>query len=374
MNYNQITNQLIGIAGRLESGEFDPTQEEQQQKVRWALLVGLPLFVAAAWGAYALWGTGGDTPQGTGTAYTCPTDLFPSNYNILVLPFKPIGIKKTVTETHQRIKERMEEISSQNSISVSCGTIQETEFVNDEKYPNTPEEAEVIGGNCGSDLIIWGTTEEVEDQVTVRRKFKFLNLTDGFAIAKIREVEGDTVEVIKTFTSIATGEALTGEIEKVLLGIVAYNTGNTKKAIALLSEAETEDHDAVLLKETILADAYIKEGKTEKAIESYNHLLEVEPNNNLALNNRGMLNYQSGNYIEAVEDLTQHLEISPSDTSAWVARGVAYYKSNMLDKAEADLKKAVQLDQRNPKAAEKYNEVKTIIEMTKKGKKRMLKK
>ncbi len=365
LSYNQITSQLIGIAGRLESGEFNPGQEEKQQKVRWALLVGLPLIVAAAWGAFALLGPGEPT-EPVGSGFTCPS-FIPADYRILVLPFQPIGIKKTVTETHQRIKDRIEEISAKNRINTSCGTIKETDFAFDnERYPNTPNDAQVIGGECNSDLIIWGTTEEIEDQITVRRKFKFLNLEEGFALTKIKQVEGDTVEVLNTFTSIATGEALTGEIEEILLGIVAFNTGQTDKAIALLSDAKAEEPSAILWKETFLANAYIKDGKTAKAIESYNHLLEVEPKNDLALNNRAMLNYQSGNYIEAVEDFSQHLDLKPNVSNALVARGVAYYKSNMLNKAEADLKKAVELDERNPKAVQKYNEVKNIIEKTKK--------
>ena len=245
LSYNQITNQLLGIASRLESGAFQDEVKEQRQRVRWGLLIGLPLFVALAWGAFIFL-----SPQKNPDGYTCPGFNPIADFKIFVLPFQPIGINKTVTETHRRIKDRLEELSSEEKLNTSCGTTQETDFaLNDEIYPDTPEEAETFGNKCNPDLIIWGTTENIDNQVTIRRKFKFLNVGERFTLGKIREAGGEIrLKWSKNLQPLPRVMALTGQIEEILLGIVAFNSGKTDKAIALLSTAETEDPGRYFIK------------------------------------------------------------------------------------------------------------------------------
>ncbi|KAF0552599.1 tetratricopeptide repeat protein [Gigaspora margarita] len=56
-------------------------------------------------------------------------------------------------------------------------------------------------------------------------------------------------------------------------------------------------------------------GEYNKALEDLARLLEIEPDNIIALKYRGEINYMMKRYNESIADLTKLLEIKPDD--AW---------------------------------------------------------
>jgi len=102
----------------------------------------------------------------------------------------------------------------------------------------------------------------------------------------------------------------------------------------------TKDTTAFLLNQMTLADSYLAIGDNQAAYDVYDNILKVLPNHNFARNNRGVLLYQKGRYVEAVEDMDVKLTESPNDADALIVRANANIKLDELYKAEEDLQRA----------------------------------
>ncbi len=376
--HNQITNQLLSIAAQLETGELEQEVKQKRQNRRLGLLIGLPAFVAVAWGLYLFSLQKGIIGV---DEYACPVYEDQDKFNILVLPFQPIGNQvKKVSNTHRSIINRLEVLSEQNSLPTEQLSLQRNTFALSEgRYPNTASEAAQIGKQCDSDLIIWGTTEEDPNggELTVRRQFKFLGQGEMFALDRIMQVDGDTVETVRRQTNIATGNQITGRVEELLLGIFAYYQGENRKAEELLTQVirDTVDLDAEAMDDTklltgvFLANAQVNAGHTEEALETYDEVLKDHPEYNLGRNNRGMLNFLKGDYMTATQDFSVVLEMSENDTSALIKRAQAYQKQEMLKEAEADYRAAQKLDNKNPKVNQGLSEIKRDLQSAVKAEK-----
>lgn len=74
----------------------------------------------------------------------------------------------------------------------------------------------------------------------------------------------------------------------------------------------------------------------------YNHVVEVEPTNTLALFNRALLRMQVGEYNDAIEDFTQLLKVRPNDIFAIYNRAMLYDKLSMYRKAVKDYTRVIE--------------------------------
>ena len=358
LSYNRTTSQLLGIAAQLETGEMDKQVKRQRNTRRLGLLIGLPLFVAVAWGAWLY-----SLDQGLVGVdeYVCPDYNDLNKFNILVLPFRPIDSEQNFVRTHERILDRFAQLSESRELMTEQATLgRETFALSESQYPRTVSAATKIARACNSDLIIWGTTETLNDgKIATRRLFKFLNLDDNFALERITEVSGDKVETVMQQTSISTGNAITQEVEAILLGIMAFYDGDTETAEELLSissspEVEKPDSAAIeawgdteLLRRTFLANAQIKAGHLDEAEKTYDSLLIVHPEYKLGRNNRGMLKYRQGDYMQAIEDLSVILKQDEANANARVQRAQIYREADMLLPAKQDLEAARKMDEKN---------------------------
>jgi len=82
----------------------------------------------------------------------------------------------------------------------------------------------------------------------------------------------------------------------------------------------------------------------DEALEILSAALEIDPNYAVALNNRGLVHYGSGNYDQAVADYTAALENNPVDANIYLGnRGVAHLElANDYDAAIEDLTGALE--------------------------------
>ena len=365
LSYNQTTNQLLSIAAQLETGEMEREVKRKRNSRRLGLLIGLPIFVAIAWGAWLF-----SLERGLigVDQYVCPDFSDLDKFNILVLPFQPIDPEKKFVPTHERIIERFAQLSdAQELLTEQASLGRETFALSETRYPQTISAAAKIGRSCNSDLIIWGTTETLNDgSVATRRLFKFLNQDENFALERISQVEGDKVETVAQQTSISTGNAITQEVEAILLGVMAYYNGDTKAAEELLSisaplsEQEAGEQvwgETELLRRTFLGNAQIKEGHLEEAETNYDSLLVIHPEYKLGRNNRGMLKYRQGDYMQAIEDLSVIVDQDANNVQARVQRAMIYREADMLVPARKDLETVQKIDEQNSDAIKVLEEV-----------------
>lgn len=88
---------------------------------------------------------------------------------------------------------------------------------------------------------------------------------------------------------------------------------------------------------------FMKERNWERAITAFSSLIELEPNNALAYDRRGIAYGKAECYDEAIADFSQAIHMDDTLTSAYNNRGLSYYKQCWLDEAIADYNTAIQL-------------------------------
>jgi tetratricopeptide (TPR) repeat protein len=92
-------------------------------------------------------------------------------------------------------------------------------------------------------------------------------------------------------------------------------------------------------------------GETDRALSDYGDAIRVDPNNSLAYLGRGvLLATRKRAYNRAIEDFDKVLVLQPDNVDALIARGNAYSQIGDNGRALADLDRAIQLAPENPQA------------------------
>lgn len=95
--------------------------------------------------------------------------------------------------------------------------------------------------------------------------------------------------------------------------------------------------------------AFIKKDY-DRARKAYRRVLDLVPDNALALINLGLVEYAAGNNAEAEKLLKRAVQIKLDAPPAWLTLGMMYMDQNRLDEALAALTQAVLYDSRNARS------------------------
>jgi len=96
--------------------------------------------------------------------------------------------------------------------------------------------------------------------------------------------------------------------------------------------------------------AYKKKGDLVRAIQDYDHALQLFPKDAETFTNRGNVYDEKGNIDRAIQDYDEALRLNPSYAFAFNNRGFAYSRKGDLDRALQDFDQAIQLAPRDPDA------------------------
>ncbi|MBN4006512.1 tetratricopeptide repeat protein [Nostoc sp. LPT] len=88
-------------------------------------------------------------------------------------------------------------------------------------------------------------------------------------------------------------------------------------------------------------------GNYEGAVEDFNHIIELEPQNALAYNRRGDAYYRLGDYEQAQADSSQAILLNPQDANAYFDRGFAFSELGKYKDAIADYTQAIKLNSKD---------------------------
>lgn len=340
LNYNTVNDMILRLLDDLEQGNLNPAryEVERDKTPGWQLIVSLlTLVVLAAGVGYWIF-------SASGRPAICPDFARTSLFNVLLTPFDDLAgsdLKPHVEIQRELIKRinRNQQLTGKSDVKVTYRKVSETNIL-------TPPEAESLGLECLAQLVMWGTAENTAKGKIIEAEFKLVN-QDQLKLTKLDILNGTTlIDTVETITSISGNGILVNNINMIIeafFGLINHELGNHEAAIASLEPVTTSfemgeqrDSSAFLAWNTVLADSYIATDNSEKAIETYDKVLEVHPNYTLALANRGLLQFKMQNYAASINDLTDYLAMKPTDVNVRTARAEAYMKTREYDKAQKD--------------------------------------
>lgn len=148
------------------------------------------------------------------------------------------------------------------------------------------------------------------------------------------------------------------EREKHLDGLLGNKNKKLEEIISacnLVLKERSYDVDYLFLKSSTL----LRLGKTEAGIDTMRHILEINPEHALTLNNLAILDWQKGNKKEAIRFLEKVTELDPKNSEARINLAEIYLKSNHKEKAKKHLKENLNF---HPLHAETHKMLKEIFE------------
>ena len=345
-NNNQINYQILELLDHVKKDDFNWRPGKKQMGSR-VITLSLSTAIVLILGIYFLVQSLQKEPatevEVQNMEAACPTFEPNTRFNIIVFPYGTYDNNQL--KPHQAVLERLIELGQTYDINLGIDFFNADE--NTPLFPKNDTEFSDFAKECRANLAIWGRSEKLTDKTILKTQYKFLDVKESFLFNRIKIKEDTEIDTVQSISSIANNGIVTENIEQAILllfGVIASEIADPEVAIAALKKVEVNDSASTLLKGMTLADSYLRNDKPEKAVGVYDEVLETHPDYWFALNNRGMLKYQTGEYEQSIVDLSNTIALRPTDTAALSVRGAAYTKIGQVAKAKKDLKMAKSLD------------------------------
>lgn len=341
LNYNQVTYQILNVVENWERGKNTVAPAAATSKKRTLLYVGIGVAIIVIAGIFALRNINSSSSEGIQSADSCPAFKTNSLFNVLIFRYLTVGSASQSIKTHKLIEASLGDLREQHHLGIDIGIFKDGG--NDDLLPVDVQSASNLAESCRAKLVIFGTEEPKPEGAIITTRYKFLNLGEQFHFVKLKVNERTQVDTVTSLSSITTSGEVVGNIEQqllqLLIGVVAFENNEVQQAIDILQQAAPVDSGTFMLRNMVLADAYIKNGQNDAALNTYDAVLTEHPNYNFALENRAALLYQQGDYLAAIQDYNTRLDNSPGDISTLTQRGVAHLKAENFEEARQDLEK-----------------------------------
>lgn len=201
---------------------------------------------------------------------------------------------------------------------------------------------------------VWTSEVKLWDDVIQKNPNKPIGYNNrGTAYAKARQYElalqdlDRTISFFpKSFTKLPEWEdsdLIPPNMSKTYLarGRIHLALGNVELAERDFKRAQQIFLPQIDIEEHLKAgDFYYKKGAFKHAIDEFGKVLEADPENIDALNNRGNAYSQTGRYDEAIRDFDLVIGLEPAFALAYHNRGIAFAWKNAKAQAVADFEKA----------------------------------
>jgi tetratricopeptide (TPR) repeat protein len=148
------------------------------------------------------------------------------------------------------------------------------------------------------------------------------------------------------------------ELEEMLYGNSDFSTGRLQLADYFMQTGDLQtaisNYEVALKKDSLLfpvysnlATAYSLSSLPDRALETLNAWIDLDPDEGRAYYLRGLLNFELGNPEIAVQDLLLAIEMNPEDSRAMYNLGTYYYQNKNQIQAEAMIRRALSLEPKN---------------------------
>ncbi len=131
-----------------------------------------------------------------------------------------------------------------------------------------------------------------------------------------------------------------------LLGVIAYQVGDTEQALVLIKESVSNEPTYVEA-HCNLGLVYKGLGKMEDAVSCYRRAIELNPGHVQAHNNLGNVFEECGEFDDAARCYRQALALAPTHVNALSNLGVVLTKLGLLDDAIESCRKAIKVAPEN---------------------------
>jgi tetratricopeptide (TPR) repeat protein len=201
-----------------------------------------------------------------------------------------------------------------------------------ESTPETGEQPRQPGNEIKVGMVSLESAEEVDSkQDPVRPEKHPLTTAPPF---------DDSVKEDQTFTVAAAKRQEPAQTTRVKVP----RPGDGQKAGLVDLQTESTPGTSILYRKAV---AYQKEMKWQKAIETYQRLLKLEPMSAEVYNNLGVCYEKKGDFKMAAKSYEKAISINPRFYPSYNNLGIIYYRLKNFDKARAAYEQALQLNPNN---------------------------
>jgi protein O-mannosyl-transferase len=138
-----------------------------------------------------------------------------------------------------------------------------------------------------------------------------------------------------------------GIIWIIALSVIGHNRVKVWKNSETLFSDVINKYPRVAVAHNNMGRYFRELNQYERAIESYNKAIEIDPESFNTYSNRGKALFDLGRVDEALEDFNRSIELNNQYVEALSNRGAAHASKNDFETALADLNKALVLDPKN---------------------------
>ncbi|HUL71673.1 MAG TPA: sulfatase-like hydrolase/transferase [Vicinamibacterales bacterium] len=168
--------------------------------------------------------------------------------------------------------------------------------------------------------------------------------------------EGRQADAIATLETALRNGVTQSEV-RIKLGQYLAEAGQAEKAVALLASVAGDDPDALVA----LGNAYELAGRRQEAVRTFQHLIDIDPQNGLGYQNLGITQLRLKDDADAEASLRRAIAVDPTLSGAYTALGVLLLNTGRGTEAIEMWKRAVSLDATDFNAL--FNLTKTLVDM-----------
>ena len=260
-------------------------------------------------------------------------------YNVLQLPIHPPedceALDPTISASITRRLERLADAEDGDDDF-------QVKYV-PEKCPVDQVEVEELIRTCQADVVLWGEYTK-GDAGEVNFNFRYLYATGEASLDRGQISVSMPEDQLK-----ADNDFISSGIEEVIYwtrGNAHFSRQEHDRAIDFLSKIREQPTDNYLRVDVRLAQSYIQQEEYDLALERYQHMMAIDPDNSAIFNDRGRLYFTLKEYDSAIDDFNQAILIRPDFADALYNRGLVHLKVGDTSEAISDLQTVIRIQPR----------------------------
>jgi tetratricopeptide (TPR) repeat protein len=362
---NQAANKLLDILQQMQLADQPKPTDNPRSLLKWGLLVI---------GALVLFGLGilvmpdkeqngensaeqknPDSTSAPGLEKYCPKFDDAALYKIGIVNFLTVDDKKT-----NPAKFLLREIENQFRKANFAG---DAELITSYENFNDLSDSKLIAENCGCQMVLSGSVFDDNNQ-----RIKITFYSPKFDLKEEKEVDSLLqIRAMGTFEDNITQAAL------ILVSRIMLSMNRPSDAIALAEEAYKNYKNTTLKAATpkngvhkdllpvmTLAQVYTRTNHHNEAIALYNEILLDDPKDSIALGNKTILQFKTGQLDSALVTANETASVKQKKAGWHLLQGEIHVQKGELNKALRSVERARQLRPDNPMVKERILEVKQL--------------